>query len=91
MSKNALKFEIVWKSLNIETQSGYFLISIIYSGQSLDSKTNLSLAKFNVPSQWQGAQNQQVLRPLPPRLDNKFSQNLTIFGIWGLITIDYGY
>jgi hypothetical protein len=39
------------------------------------------LAKFNVPSEWQGAQSQWFLRPLPPRLDNKFSQNLTIFGI----------
>jgi hypothetical protein len=38
MSKNALKFEFAWKSLKIETQTGY-LISIIYSGQSLDSKT----------------------------------------------------
>ena len=54
-----------------------FLISIINSEQSQDSKTNLTLAKFNVPSEWQGAQS----GPLPPRLDNKFSQNLTSFGI----------
>jgi hypothetical protein len=26
MSKNSLNFEFVWKSLNIETQTGYFLI-----------------------------------------------------------------
>jgi hypothetical protein len=81
MSKNALKFEFVWKNLNIETQIDYFLISIIYSGQSLDYRTSLTLAKFNVPSEWQRAQSQRFLRPLPPRLDNKFSQNLTIFGI----------
>jgi hypothetical protein len=56
MSKNALKFEFVWKSLNIETQTGYFLISIIYSGQSLDSKNSKILAKFIVQSRWQRAQ-----------------------------------
>jgi hypothetical protein len=38
MSENALKFVFEWKNLNIETQTGYFLISIIYGGQSLDSK-----------------------------------------------------
>ena len=58
MSKNALNFEFLWKSLKFEAQTGYFLISIIYSGQSLDSKTNLTLAKFNVPSESQGAQSQ---------------------------------
>jgi hypothetical protein len=58
MSKNTLKFEFVWKSLKVETQTGYFLISIIHSGQFLDSKTSLTLAKFNVPSEWKGAQSQ---------------------------------
>jgi hypothetical protein len=38
--KNALKYEFVWQILNIETQTGYFLISIIYSGKSLDSKNS---------------------------------------------------
>jgi hypothetical protein len=83
MSKNTLKIEFVWKSLKIQTKAGYFLIFIIYSGQSLDSKTSLTLAKINVPSdcEWQRAQSQLFLRLLPPRLDNKFSPNLTIFGI----------
>ena len=67
MSKNALKFKFVWKILNIETQIVYFLISIIYSGQSLDSKTNLTLAKFNVPSEWQGAQSANI--KLLPKID----------------------
>jgi hypothetical protein len=49
MSKNTLKFEFVWKTLNIETQI------------DLDSKTNFTLAKFNVPSEWQGAQSQDLV------------------------------
>jgi hypothetical protein len=59
--------------VTIETQTGYFLISIIYSGQSLVSKNSLTLAKFNVPFQWQGPQThkgtvrfvKKILRPDP--------------------------
>jgi hypothetical protein len=64
-------------------------MSIFYSGQLLDFRTSLTLARFNVPSEWQGAQSQCFLRPLPPRLDIKFGQSK--FWNLGLSTIDYGY
>jgi hypothetical protein len=56
MSKYGLKLEFLWKGLKIQTQTGYFLISI--SRQSLDFRTSPTLAKFNVTSEWQEAQNQ---------------------------------
>jgi hypothetical protein len=37
MSKNALKFDFVWKILKLKPKLAIFLISIIYSGQSLGS------------------------------------------------------
>jgi hypothetical protein len=65
MSKNALKFKFIWKRMKIETQTGYFLVAIIYSGQSLDFRTSHILAKFIVQSRWQRAYISLTLGPLP--------------------------